>query len=190
MSWWVWLSSWSGTGSHRRKNHQLQVEFTHISTVNGKVAAQLSALTISNGTIICENRKMIESCRIFLSQLSTIAGYFQVTISVPEQTTLSTHRQKGFVHLRSQPSSGPFRQGTNTNVLKIQHKQQTLCGHQLPRPVLLLYYNFTHSSLGCFPTFLGATLHLYCEGGETQRSACPIPGSVWGQSGCTLSNLA
>lgn len=65
---------------------------------------------------------MIESCRIFLSQLSTIAGYFQITLSVPEQI-LSLHRQKAFVHLKSQPTSGPILQGTNTSVLKIQHNQ-------------------------------------------------------------------
>jgi len=65
---------------------------------------------------------MVESCRIFLSQLSTIAGYFQVTISVPEQITLSTHWQVAFFHLRNQPSSGPSWQGTNITILKIQHK--------------------------------------------------------------------
>lgn len=161
MSWQTWLSSWSGTGSHRRKEHPLEVEFTRISTVNGKVAAQLSALTISNGTIICETRKMIESCRIFFSQLSTIAGYFQITISVSEQTTLSTHRQKAFVHLRSQSSSGPFWQGTDTNVLKIQLKQQNAATSLLFLILcscFVLFQFYTQLPLclhGCFPTFLG-----------------------------------
>lgn len=165
MSWQAWLSSWRGTGSHRRKEHQLEVEFTRISTVNGKVAAQLSALTISNGTIICENRKMIESCRIFLSQLSTIAGYFQITISMPEQTTLSTHRQKAFVHLRSQPSSGPFWQGTNTNVLKIQHQQQNVATSLLFLILCSCFALFQFCTQlpwcldGRFPTFLSVISH-------------------------------
>lgn len=73
------------TESNRRREHQWEVELTCIRRVNGKVAALLSAFTISNGTIICENRKAVESCGIFLSQLSTIAIHFQITATVPER---------------------------------------------------------------------------------------------------------
>lgn len=86
---------------NRRKKHQLKVEFTLISRANGKVPAQLSAFTMSNSTMACENRKTGESCRVVFSKLATIPSYLQETIRVFEQKTIFGHIQEPFCSFQS-----------------------------------------------------------------------------------------
>lgn len=110
-SWWrFWgaglhAADLSNTENNRRREHQQEAELTHIR-INGKVAAQLSAFTISNSTIICENRKTVESCKIFLSQLSTIAIRFQITASMPKQIPSPDTGKRLLFPLKASPPQG------------------------------------------------------------------------------------